>query len=154
MSNLLNLNAEIGADIIGDDAQPTLTFRNISTGAGAKVEGLACVSNASIDYAMMPKALVGTATVITGTAGVVPLTVGRTAAGNYSTGVLKLAGQSVASGCVIELTGTAFVSCSTIKFITGGVAGTGAFRVKLTDGDTLGWIPILPDAALTAAAWA
>ena len=51
----------------------------------------------------------------------------------------------------MQLGGVAYVSCSTIKFITGAVAGTGAIRVVRTDG-TFGWIPVLPDSAITAAA--
>jgi hypothetical protein len=64
---------------------------------------------------------------------------------------MNLRGASVASGAVMALTGNAFVSCSTINFTTAAVAGLGAIRVVRTDG-TFGWIPLMPDAAVTAAA--
>ena len=37
MARLMNLDAETGANIIDDDAQPTLTLANTSTGPGLKV---------------------------------------------------------------------------------------------------------------------
>lgn len=59
---------------------------------------------------------------------------------------------SAASVAVVQLVGQSFVSCTTILFTTGAVAGTGALRVLYPDGSTLGWIPILPSGSVTAAA--
>lgn len=111
MANLLNIDAESGANIIGDDATPTLSISN-TVGPALEV-------------------------VAKGTA-------------NASISGLKLT-SSVASEAVMQLGGGAFVSATTIKFTTGAVAGTGAIRVALTDG-TFGWIPVLPDGTVTAAA--
>lgn len=111
MAQVRNLDAESGANFIGDDATPTLSFSN-TVGPALEV-------------------------VAKGTA-------------NASISGLKLT-SSVASEAVLQLGGTSFVSAVTIKFITGGVAGSGAIRVALTDG-SFGWIPVLPDGAVTAAA--
>ena len=51
MANLVNINAEAGADIVGDDAEPTLTLKNSSTAPGLLAQGLAVSSTASIDIA-------------------------------------------------------------------------------------------------------
>ena len=59
---------------------------------------------------------------------------------------------STASAPVFQLLGQSFVSCTTILFTTGAVAGTGAIRVAYPDGVTLGWIPVLPSGSVTAAA--
>lgn len=79
------------------------------------------------------------------------LKIDQTVVGSPTVALLGLTVASVASGAAIELLGTSFVSCTTIKFVTGGVAGTGAVRVKY--GDNYGWIPVLPDGAVTAAVW-
>lgn len=145
MANLLNIDAEIGADLIGDDAQPTLALRNTSTGPGLRAFGLVLTSTASIDQIAGEPTVTSAAT--TGT----NLTLSKTVLGTASTAMLSLQVASVASGPAIDLTGTSFVSVTTIQATTGGVAGTGALRVRLTDNDTFGWIPIYPDAAVTAA---
>lgn len=130
MANTLNLNAEVGADMIGDDAQPTLSLSNTSTGPGLKVDR----------------------TVVTSAATVAQLTIDAgILAANATVANLNIEGASRASGAVFALKGDAFTSVTTIKFTTGGVAGSGAIRVVLTDG-TFGWVPVLPDAAITAAA--
>lgn len=113
MANTINLNAEVGANYIGDDAQPALTFSNTGGGSALRLE--------------------------------------KTPSANASVAVLELGVGSVASAAAIGLVAGAYVSVSTVKFITGGVAGSGAIRVARTDG-TFGWIPVLPDAAVTAAA--
>ena len=111
MANTINLNAEVGANYIGDDAQPALTFSNTGAGSALRLE--------------------------------------KTPGANASVAVLELSVNSVASAAAIGLLGDSFVSVTSILFTTGGVAGTGAIRVIRTDG-TLGWIPVLPNAAVTA----
>jgi hypothetical protein len=64
---------------------------------------------------------------------------------------MELNGASVASGAVLKFSGDALVSCTSILFVTGGVAGTKAIRIVQADG-TFAWIPVLPDAAITGAA--
>src|SRR3990167_5186022 len=108
MAQVRNIDAESGANMIGNDTTPTLSFSN-TTGPALEVVG-SITANASISG-------------------------------------LKLT-QSIASGAVMMLGGKSFVSVTTIKFTTGGVAGSGAIRVVLTDG-TFGWIPVLPDGAIT-----
>lgn len=112
MANIRNIDAEAGANMIGDDATPTLQFANT---VGPALEVLALnAANASISG-------------------------------------LKIT-SSLPSGAALMLGGKSYVSVTTIAFTTGGVAGTGAIRVVRTDG-TFGWIPVLPDAAVTAAAF-
>jgi len=38
MANLINLDAEVGANMIGDDSEPTLTLSNSSTGSALRLE--------------------------------------------------------------------------------------------------------------------
>jgi hypothetical protein len=112
MANLINITAEAGANMIGDDATPTLTFSNT---VGPALEVIGAIS------------------------------------GNASVSGLKLT-QSTASGAVLNLGGKSFVSAVSIVFAaSANWAGLGAVRVVRTDG-TFGWIPVLPNAVVTAAA--
>lgn len=126
MSNLLNLDAETGANMIGDDSQPTLSVSNSSTGRALDATGK---SAAGLRVSVTSGA--ANATVI------VPL---------------ELVGTSIASGAVMGfINKSAFVSTTTIKAITAVAANTGAIRVVKPDG-TFGWIPVYPDAAVTGVA--
>lgn len=59
---------------------------------------------------------------------------------------------STASVAAISLTGRAFVSAISLIFAaSANWAGMGAIRVVRSDG-TFGWIPVLPDGQVTAAA--
>jgi hypothetical protein len=131
MAKLLNLDAETGADIVDDGTEPTLKITN-SSGAALELNTLVVTSGATV---AVSKLSVNT-----------PIL-----AANASITGFDVRGASVASGAVLALTGTAFVSCSTIDFTTAAVAGLGAVRVVRSDG-TFGWIPVMPDAAVTAAA--
>lgn len=132
MSNVLNLDAETGANIIGDDAQPTLTITNTSTAPAIKSDKVVVTSGATVKRIdMAPAILVANATVTQ----------------------VEFQGSSVASGAVLSFKGDSLVSCTTIKFTTGGVNGTKALRISMQDG-TFAWIPVLPDAAVTGAALA
>ena len=130
MANISNLNAEIGANFIGDDAQPAVAFSNSSTGPGLRVFGLVGTSSATID-----------ALTIGG-----PIPAAAATISNFN-----IAGASRPSGAIISFRGDALASCATILATTGGVAGTWAIRVSTTNGQ-FGWIPVYPDAAVTAAA--
>lgn len=133
MPNLVNTHAEIGADIIGDDAQPTLTLRNTGTGPGLRVLGLSLQSTTSIDQINLGGSAIPAA--------------------NATIGLpFHIAGTSRPSGALIALKVDAFVSAVSLIFAAGANwAGMGAIRVVRTDG-TFGWIPILPDGQVTAAA--
>lgn len=116
MSNVVNIDAESGANLIGDDSDAALTIENSSTGSALKLDQSGYAANATGGAA------------------------------------LELVSNSIASQAMLKLTGAqSFISVSTIKFITGGTAGTGAFRVVLPDG-RYAWIPLLPDAAVTGIA--
>lgn len=74
------------------------------------------------------------------------------AAGNSTVALLELAPASTASVAAIGLKNTSFVSAVSIVFAaSANWAGLGAIRVIRTDG-TFGWIPVLPDGVVTAAA--
>ena len=47
MSNIVNIKAEEGANIVGDDSAPALTLKNTGGGTALKIEG-STVANASI----------------------------------------------------------------------------------------------------------
>jgi hypothetical protein len=134
MSNLPNLHAEAGADLIGDDAQPTLILSNTSTGAGLESRGLAVVSTASIDVLEVANFQL---------TGAIP-------AANATVVAMEIDGASRASGAVLKFT-QGLVSLTSVLATTGGVAGTYGLRVVRPDG-SFGWIPIYPDGAVTGAA--
>lgn len=136
MANTVNLTAEVGANMIGDDAQPTVVFTNSSTGAGLQTDRLVVTSSATV---------AGSA------AGVPAINVFKTSISTPTSGVIG-ALTSGASLPVFQIGGSGFASLSTIKFTTGGVAGTFGIRVVNADGTVLGWLPVLPDAAVTAVA--
>jgi len=112
MAQVRNIDAESGANMIGDDVSPTLSFSN-TTGPALEVVGAT--------------------------------------AGNATLSGLKLT-QSIASGAVMALGGKSFVSAVSIVFAaSANWAGMGAIRIVKTDG-TFGWIPVLPNAVVTAVA--
>ena len=124
MANLLNFDAESGANAIGDDSTPTLTLENSSTGRALDVKG---TSAAGIRASVSASA--ANATVI------VPV---------------DIVGTSIASGALFALINkSSFVSTSTIMANTAVAANCGAIRIVKPDG-TFGWIPVYPDAAVTA----
>lgn len=137
MGKLLNIDAETNANIIDDGTEPTLTITNTS-GAALEVNSFVATSSATIAGANL------------GTISKLDIDTPILAANATVTGI-DLRGASVASGAVLSLTGDAAYSLSTIKATTGGAAGTYGVRVALPDG-TFGWLPIYPDAAVTAAA--
>ena len=117
MANLSNLNAEINADYIGDDAQPALRLRNTSTGPALLAEGFVSVSGASI-----------TQLNLTGTGA------GNILAANATIGQQVIfSTPSRASAAVFKFEG-GLISASSILATTGGVAGTYAIRVVLPSG--------------------
>jgi len=145
MAQIINLAAEIGGNMISDDAEPALTLSNSSTGPGLVALGAVLTSTASIDTI--------NSRTITSAGDETVLTLERTASGSYSVASLVLGSNSAASGVTLELSGTAFVSVMSIDFGAGADwASAGAIRVKATDGDSLFWIPLLPDSAIEAAA--
>lgn len=126
MSNLINLYSESGADMIGDDAQPTLELVNTSTGAALRAK--------TIDVGV-------------GTTGV---TIRRAVVGNISIGVLRVQGNSLASGAMLEFTGNrAFASITSVVLTT--VANTD-YAIRVQVGLETRWIPLFKDAAIIGAA--
>lgn len=123
MANLVNIYAESGADIIGDDAQPTLKLDNSSTGEALRV----------------------TTASATGPA----MTVTKSAIGNMSVGLLKIQGNSIASGAVLEFSNKAFASITSVVLTT--VANTD-YAIRVQVGLETRWIPLFKDAAIIGAA--
>lgn len=144
MANIINLNAEVGANLIGDDDQPTLTLTNSSTGAGLQVDRLVVTGNATIAGSQMNFS--------SNTTLAIPLTVTRTVIGSPSVALaaFQVSGPSIP---VFEFKSNALVSAVSIVFAaSGNWAGLSVVRVKMSDGVTYGWIPVLPSATVTAAA--
>lgn len=135
MSNLANWAAEAGANYVGDDAEPAFAFLNTSTGPGLRVFGLVATSTASVDALAVSGNITG------------PIL-----AANATITRINLAGASRPSVAVLALKADAFVSAVSLIFAaSANWAGMGAIRVARTDG-TFGWIPVLPDGQVTAAA--
>lgn len=159
MANLINIDAEIGANMIGDDAQPTLSLTNSSTGPGFQVDRLVVTSTATIggdvNFAGTTAGLTtitAPVTLISTTTNVTSLNIIRTQIGNGSVALMVLS-VSGASVPVFEFQRNAMVSAVSIVFAaSANWAGLAVVRVKQNDNTTLGWIPILPSAVVTAAA--
>ena len=135
--NILNIDADTGANIIGDEATPVLTISNSSTGPALEVNDLVVTSAATVNSSV---------------AGEPALNINKTVVSTYSVATMGLGVASTASAPAIRLLGTAFVSATSIDFgDTAAVSGHGAIRVMNTDGDTMGWIPVIPDARVDAA---
>jgi hypothetical protein len=81
----------------------------------------------------------------------IPLGISRSTIGAATVGMITFQ-ASGASIPVFQFGGSAMASVSTIQFTTGGVAGTMAIRVTNSAGTVLGWIPVMPSAAVTAIA--
>ena len=121
MSDLVNLHAESGRDIIGDDTTPTLSLSNSSTGADLDLNTIQ--SSSATEGVAVQQSVVG----------------------NLSIGVLKIVGNSVASGAAIEFSNKAFVSITSI--ILTSVANCD-YVVRVQVGNVTRWIPLFKDAAL------
>ena len=156
MANLININAEEGANMIGDDAEPTLNLENSSTGAGLEVDRLVVSSTATIAGAIDATGNLA----VGGTLDVDGLT---TLDGvNSDSGILSalatvavslsVAGSSVASGAAIAFTGDSLTSTASIVFAaSANWAGLRTGRVVLEDGN-FGHLVVFPDAVVTNAA--
>ena len=142
MPNLVNLRAEIGADMIGNDAQPTLALFNTGTGPGLRVFGLVGTSTASIDLLYVP-------TVESANASLSAVTVRKTIPGNMSIGTLRISGNSLASGAVLEFYEKGFVSITSTVLTS--VANTD-YAIRIQVGLETRWIPLFKDAAIIGAA--
>lgn len=123
MANLVNLYAEAGANVIGDDAQPTLTLENSSTGEALRVK-TASASNSAF-------------------------AVTKTAVGSQTIGILKIVGASVASGAAIEFSNKAFISITSTVLTT--VANTD-YAIPVQVGLETRYIPVFKAAALVGGA--
>ncbi len=76
----------------------------------------------------------------------------RLGAGAASVGVVQIT-ASGASVPIFQLNANSFVSAVSLIFAaSANWAGMGAIRVQLSDGITYGWIPVLPNGQVTAAA--
>lgn len=125
----MNIDSATNADIQYDGADPILKLNN-TVGPALEANSMIVTSAATIAMGSLDvntPILAANAT-ITGT---------------------DIRGASVASGAVMSFSGDAAYSLATIKATTGGVAGTYGVRVVLPDG-TFGWLPVYPDAAVTA----
>lgn len=125
-NSLSNLAAASAPDIIGSDANPTLTLVNSSTGPALRA--------AIIDQESATKGV----------------QIKRSVVGNMSIGVLRIVGNSVVSGAMIEFTGPrAFASITSVVLTT--VANTD-YAIRVQVGLETRWIPLFKDAAIIGAA--
>ena len=164
LKQILNLDSDTGANIIGNEATPVLSISNDSTGPGLELDNLVVTSTATIATADIAAGTLDATTLTGTTVTLEDLAVSSTATINANATLepavhfqntmvqgatqetMVLAVSSCASAPAIRLAGTAFVSCTSIQWTGAALAGVGAIRVAYTDTDTLGWIPILPNA--------
>ena len=141
MANLVNLYAESGADLIGDDNTPALTLSNTGNGPGLQVGRLHAVSTASIDILVTTRVQSANATT--------PVRIEQTVVGNQSIGGLQLVGASVASGAVIEFRNKSFISITSTVLTT--VANTD-YAIPVQVGLETRYIPCFKAAAIIGGA--
>ena len=142
MTLLQNIDATSQADVIGNDAQPTLKLVNTSTGPGLLTLGLVATSTASIDKLYVP-------TIESASTTAAALTVRKTVPGNMSIGTLRISGNSLASGAVLEFYEKGFASITSVVLTT--VANTD-YAIRIQVGTETRWIPLFKDAAIIGAA--
>ena len=140
--NLVNLHAEIGADLIGNDAEPALTISNTGTGPGLRTLGLVTQSTASIDVAYIP-------TLQGGAAGSNPVTIQRTVPGSISVGVLRISGNSTASQAVLEFYQKGFLSITSTVLTT---VANSDYAIVVQVGLETRYLPLWKAAAIIGAA--
>ena len=137
MANIVDIWGETQASIIGDDSSAALTLKNSSTGPGLRAYGLVCTSTATID-----KIVVGTIASNDSTG----VAIQGAAAGYMSIGILKILGNSVASGAVLEFKNRgAFASITSCVFTT---ASNTDYAIRVQVGLETRWIPCYKDAAM------
>jgi hypothetical protein len=123
MANLRNIDAEVGANMIGDDSGPTLTLYNSSTGQTLKLESKA--GNRALDIA--------------------PTTVG-----NASIAPVRIAAVSTASAPAIEFVAAGgFISITSIVLTT---VANFDYAIRVRVGNELRWIPLIKDAGIIGGA--
>ena len=142
MTLLQNIDATSQADVIGNDAQPTLKLVNTSTGPGLLTLGLVATSTASIDKLYVP-------TIESASTTAAALTVRKTVPGNMSIGTLRISGNSLASGAVLEFYEKGFASITSVVLTS--VANTD-YAIRVQVGTETRWIPLFKDAAIIGAA--
>ncbi len=129
MANIRNIDAETGANYIGDDAQPSLTFANSSTGPGLSIGRLHVSSGASIDIL---------------TAGGV-----YAIAGTVTVSPLQITPSALASAPAIRVATGGYASITSVVLTT--VANTD-YAIRVWVAGQPRWIPVFKDAALIDAA--
>jgi len=162
----LSMAADTGKRIAGNETTPLLALVNAGTGPGLIVDNLVVTSTATIASLDMAAGtldvttlnatdaiIVSGATISSNVTLETALHVQNTMVQGATQETMTLGVSSTPSAPAIRLAGTAFVSCTSINFTTAATAGLGALRIAHTDGDTLGWIPIMPSAAVDAIVW-
>ena len=150
MSNIVDLFAESQASLIGDDTQPALTITNSSSGPGLSTNRL-LAANATITTANIANATIANLGISSATIASLTVNAGILAANATIVG-LSLVGASAASGAAFSFKNDGLVSAVSIVFgASGNWAGLRVARVVLANGE-FGWIPVLPNAVVTAAA--
>jgi hypothetical protein len=148
MSDTINIYAETGRNIIGDDSSPTFTFENTSSGeilklqnaggTGNQLSTVSCPTTAvylqGAELALKTlgsRASIGAAIQSSATQGI-PLEVRHTVISAPTAACMVLT-NSCASGAFFEFKGF-LASIASATSITRGI------RVKF--GDELGWVPV------------
>lgn len=150
MSDVINIFAESGRNVIEDDAVPTFTFENTSSGECLKLQNaggtgvqLSTVSCPTTSV-YVTGASTGVEVLAVGSAGVfkssasasVPVDIIRSTAVSSPTVAMLRVSTSGASAPALEFRGTCIVS-------TASAAATYAAGIRVKFGDTYGWIPVL-----------
>ena len=130
---------------------PAVRISNASSGVGLEVDKLVTTSTTTISTLVTSTVNANAVTFTSAATASVPLTINRSVLAGPTTAVLTLSGSSTPSVPVFEFSNKAFVSVSTITFITGVAANAGVVGAKV--GNNFYWIPLLPAGSVTGIAW-
>lgn len=160
LKQILNLDSDTEANVIGNEATPVLSLSNSSTGPGLKLDNLVVTSTATIP-SVRAATIMSTADLVVSSTATINANATLEPAAHFQNTMIQGATQetvtlgvsSTASAPAIRLVGTAFVSCTSILWTGAALAGVGVIRVAHSDTDTLGWIPVLPNTMVDTVAW-
>jgi len=146
MADVINLTAEEGRNIIGDDSSPTLTLENVSSGNALRLQNaggtgvlLSAVSCPTTSVYVVSGAGVA-AHLRSGVTESIPLVLDHSVCGSATVALLKLSRLSTASGPIFDF--------GSVSSAVGGVVSTASacatldYAVRVKVGDAYGWIPV------------
>lgn len=147
MAKVMNLDADTGKNIIGDDTLPTLTLEGVSSGEILKLQnaGGTGVQLSAVSCPTTAVHVVGAQTgayIRSGASAANAAIFDRTVIGSATVAVIKLTQLSAASGPFMEFSG---LNMGVVSTASAGATVDFGIRVKI--GNSYGWLPVYHDIA-------